>query len=202
MISTNAQLIKHLTESSVLVSKNLIDAFESVDRVDFLPSAPNPYGDFPISIGYEQTNSQPTTVAITLEFLKPEKGEKILDVGAGSGWTTALLAHMVGDKGKVYGVERISELVDFGSKNLEKYDFDNVSINLSGKEIGLVKEASFDKILVSAAAKELPEELVEQLKIGGRMVIPVRNSVWVVDKINKNEFEVEKHYGFSFVPLV
>lgn len=99
MISTNAQLIKHLTESGVLVSKNLINAFESIDRADFLRSTSTPYGDFPLPIGHGQTNSQPTTVAITLELLKPEKGDKIMDVGAGSGWTTALLAFVVGKAG-------------------------------------------------------------------------------------------------------
>jgi len=195
-------MIKHLTVSGVLVSESLVKAFENIDRIDFLPSTPNPYGDFPISIGYGQTNSQPTTVAITLELLKPERGDRILDVGSGSGWTTALLAHVVGEKGFVFGIEKIPELVEFGKTNMKKYDFKNSLINLAGEEIGLSKESPFDKILVSAAAQKFPEELVKQLKIGGRMVIPVGDSVWVVDKISEKEFDVEKHYGFRFVPLV
>lgn len=184
------------------MSRNIIKAFEKVDRADFLSKTSYVYGNHPMPIGHGQTNSQPLTVAIMLELLSPQQGDKILDVGSGSGWGTALLAHTVGEKGKVYGVEIIADLVKFGQQNLKKYKFNNASISKAGKKLGFSTEAPFDKILVSASASKLPEELVEQLKIGGRMVVPVRSSIWVVDKVNNDDTKVRKYYGFSFVPLM
>lgn len=200
--TSNTQMIDRLKNNGVLVSENIIRAFEEVDRVNFLLKTPYVYNNHPIPIGYGQTNSQPLTVAIMLELLEPRRRDKILDVGAGSGWTTALLTHIVGEKGKVYGVEIIAELVKFGQTNLKKYQFSNASILRAGGVLGLPTEAPFDRILVSAAATELPEELVKQLKIGGRMVVPVRKSVWVVDKVSDADIKIRKYHGFSFVPLV
>lgn len=102
----------------------------------------------------------------------------------------------------MFGVERIPELVNFGRKNLEKYGFKNASINLADYRVGLEQEEPFDKILVSAAAEKLPEELLKQLRLGGRMIIPIKNSVWAIDKISEDELDIQKHPGFRFVPLV
>jgi len=121
-MQNNKELIKHLIARNVLKTKAIIDAFQAVDRIDFVPLKylDEAYGDYPLPIGYGQTISQPFTVAFMLELLQPQKGDKILDVGSGSGWTTALLAHIVQEEGSVRGIELIPELVAFGKKNLNK----------------------------------------------------------------------------------
>lgn len=171
-----------------------------IDRKDFVLKEyeDEAYEDYPLPIGFGQTISQPSTVFFMLKLLNPKKGEKILDVGSGSGWTTALIAEAVGEKGKVFGIEKIPELVEFGRNNLSKYDFKNVQIFKAGKELGLPKEAPFDKILVSASAKEISQELVNQLKDKGVMVIPVGNDILRIEKGGKTE----KYEGFVFVPLI
>ena len=202
MISNN-ELIKHLIDTEALKSSNIIDAFKNIDRADFIPdlSASDIYGDYPLQIGYGQTISQPTTVAMMMEMLEPCKGQKILDIGSGSGWTTALLGFIVGEEGSVVGLERVSYLVEFGSKNLKKYRFKNVKIIQATYKLGIADE-KFDRILVSAAADEFPSELAKQLNIGGKLVIPVKNSIYEVRKKENGELEGREHYGFTFVPLI
>lgn len=179
-------------------------AFKAVKRSDFLPRARRftSFFDAPISIGYGQTNSQPTTVRMMLEWLDPRPGDKVLDVGSGSGWTTALLAHLVGNKGSVFAVEKVPELVTFGKQNCGRAGIRNVSFYEAGNSLGLPSKAPFDRILVSAAAKQLPQPLINQLKVGGRLVAPVSHSIFVVDKTSSAHYDLQEHYGFSFVPLV
>ena len=117
-----------------------------------------------------------------LELLQPEVGDKILDVGSGSGRTTALLGHIVGHERHVYGVELILELVELGKKNLAKYPALPVEIRQAGDVLGLPEEGLFDKILVSAEANELPKKLMSQLRIGGTMVIPIHETLWKISK--------------------
>lgn len=197
------RLVNKLQSSGVLRSEALVDAFQSVDRADFLTEdqLPSAYQDRPLPIGEGQTNSQPSTVAFMLEVLQPETGDRVLDVGSGSGWTTALLAHTVGENGEVIGVERIPSLVEFGRRNIAAYDFENASIIQAGDVFGLPDQAPFDKILVSAAAEEIPEELVDQLNAGGRMVVAVQHSLMRVDKLRDGSTDIEEYPGFMFVPL-
>lgn len=194
----------YLVNSGVLKSKPIIDAFSVINREDFIPEAYREKAniDAPIPIGFGQTNSQPTTVAFMLELLEPKLGQKILDVGSGSGWTTALLAQIVGPKGKVFGVERIPELVKFGQSALSKYEFPNTEIKKSGNELGLPQQAPFDRILVSATAEYFPQKLVEQLVEGGIMVIPIKNSVYKITKDKNGIIYKTEFPGFSFVPLI
>lgn len=140
-----------------------------------------------------------------LELLDPRRGQNILDIGSGSGWTTALLAYITGEKGRVTAVERIPELCEFGRKNIDKFDFIKKGIAgiycADGNE-GFPHHAPYDRILVSAAAQEIPQPLKDQLKIGGKMVIPVHNDIWYLEKKSKSDFYKEEFPGFSFVPLV
>ena len=159
------------------------------------------YKDYPLPIGYGQTISQPFTVTFMLELLAPQKGDKVLDVGSGSGWTTALLAVLVGEKGKVFGVEKIPELVEFGQENLAKYNFANAKIIQAGAELGLPSEAPFDRILVSAAADEIPKSLVSQLKTPGILVLPVKDTIIQIKKTATGEIFQRVFPGFAFVPL-
>jgi protein-L-isoaspartate(D-aspartate) O-methyltransferase len=136
-----------------------------------------------------------------LEMLSPREGQKILDIGSGSGWTTALLSFIVGDRGSVLGVERVEELVEFGSVNLNKYGFNNAKIIQAGSKLGIPDE-KFDRILVSAAADKFATELIEQLRSNAKLVIPIRNSIYEITKKESGEVESIEHYGFTFVPLI
>ncbi len=208
---TREELISHLKENEILKTQRIIDAFATVDRADFVPPEyrDDAYGDFPLPIGFGATISQPTVVAFMLELLQPRKGDKVLDVGTGSGWTTALLAHIIGPSGSIAGIEIIPELVALGTANLKKYNLPQASIAQAKEGVfGIPEKAPFDKILVSAAAEELPNESISQLAAGGppageagRMVIPVRDSVWKIDKKKDGTITKEEFYGFSFVPL-
>ena len=146
------ELIFFLTRNNILKTKSIIEAFEKIDRKDFILKkyTNEAYNDYPLDIGSNQTISQPSTVAFMLELLSPKKGDKILDVGSGSGWTTALLGYIVGSEGKVCGIELIPDLVLFGRANLEKYDFKNTKIYQATKDLGLKDNGPFDKILVYA----------------------------------------------------
>ena len=144
-----------------------------------------------------------TEIEITEGEYKP--GDKILDVGAGSGWTAAILAEIAGPKGKGVAMEIIPELVEFGEKNVAKYGFIDkqiVEFVLGDGSLGFKKEAPYDKILVSASGKKEPEALKKQLKINGRLVCCIENSIWLFIKKNKNEFDKKEYPGFVFVPLV
>jgi len=200
-------LIENLISGGWLKTPRIIEAFKKIKRVDFLPQDMKNLAEVneALPIGYGQTISQPLVVAFMLELLQPREGEKILDVGSGSGWTTALLAHIVGEKGKVIAIEIVPELVEFGKNNVKKYNFLErkiVEFVLGDGSNGCKTEAPFDKILVSATAKECYQSWKEQLKIGGRIVAPIGNSIWLFIKKTKNEFDQFEYPGFVFVPLV
>jgi protein-L-isoaspartate(D-aspartate) O-methyltransferase len=179
-------------------------AMEEVDRELFLPENMRTRvgEDAPLPIGYGQTNSQPSTVRYMLEWLDVQPGERVLDVGSGSGWTTALLGHLAGKDGKVYAVERVPQLVRFGRHNCQAAGIENVSFFQASQTLGLPEKAPFHKILVSAGAQKLPLELVRQLKTGGKMVIPVGHAILEITKVFHDELKVITHEGFIFVPLI
>jgi len=196
-------LIEHLLQDGILKSPRIIEAFQATDRKLFVPEhlKERAYDDTPLAIGYLQTISQPYTVAFMLELLQPDLGNKVLDIGSGSGWTTALLAHMVGPQGSVVGVERVDELVAQGGENLMKLGLTNARIQRSGPELGMPSEAPFDRILASASARSFPHELLSQLVEGGILVLPVRDAIWKVQRVEHQPI-IERHEGYVFVPLV
>lgn len=182
----------------------IAEAFQAIRREDFLPEHISERAalDAPLPIGYGQTISQPSTVAMMLEWLDPQPDQKILDVGFGTGWSTALLSYLAGPRGKIYGVEKSSELLRFGTENCRKAGIRNAHFFEAGTTYGLPEHAPYDRILVSAAADEMPREFLKQLRVGGRLVIPVLNSIHVIDKIAEDRFNSSKYGGFAFVPLV
>lgn len=196
-------LCNHMLQSGVLRSPHIEAAFRAVERIEFVPpeSRPAAYYDEPVHIGHDQTISQPSTVARMLELLDPQPGMRILDIGSGSGWTTALLAHIVGPGGSVLGLERVDELVEFGAANLAAHNLRHAHIRKTGTELGAPQEAPFDRILVSAAARSFPETLVSQLVDNGILVVPVRDAIWKATKV-ENQPLFEKYEGFVFVPLI
>lgn len=198
------ELVETLLRRGALHSKRLADAFRTVDRMDFVGewNAVDAYEDTPLPIGAAQTISQPSTVAFMLELLDVRPGHKVLDVGSGSCWSTALLSRLVGSHGRVIGVERVQEVLEFGRRNLAHYDTKNVTLRIAARRYGCPDEAPFDRILVSASSRSLPEELVRQLTPQGVMVVPVRESIWKVQKRGRGDVSVETYNGFVFVPLI
>jgi protein-L-isoaspartate(D-aspartate) O-methyltransferase len=202
---TSEELIQQLIKGGWLKTPRIIKAFKVVGRVDFMPEEhkSEAFANIVMPIGYGQTISQPAVVALMLELLQPESGEKILDVGSGSGWTSVLLSKLVGRKGKVVAIEIIPELKKFGENNAQKHDPEKIIefICADGSK-GWEDNAPYDKILVSAEALDLPQALREQLKIGGRIVIPIGSSICLFVKKSETELEGARQEGFSFVPLV
>ena len=202
-----ANLIDYLIEEGYLNTKAIINAFKVVKRRDFVPEEIKDLAelDSPLSIGYGQTISQPLVVAFMLELLQPKPGEEILDIGSGSGWTSALMAQIVGERGKVIAIEIIPQLAKFGRKNISRYNFIKkgiVKIVCGDGSIGFAGEAPFDKILASASAKKLPSAWKQQLKVGGRIVASIKDSIWVFEKKPNGQFKEKEYPGFVFVPLV
>lgn len=178
-------------------------AFAAIPRAGFLHPADRARAehDGPIAIGHGQTSSQPRTVATMLRLLDVKPGHGVLDVGAGSGWTTALLAHLTGPTGRVLGVELEPDLVDFGTANLDRHDLPWAGIHEARPPtLGLPDAAPYHRILVSAMARELPDELVDQLLSGGVMVIPVAGTMLRVARSMRG-VAITRHGPYRFVPL-
>ncbi len=178
-------------------------AFAAMPRTAFLPRGQRRLAgaDRPLPIGWRQTNSQPTTVRAMLALLDVAPGHHVLDVGCGSAWSTALLAHLVGDEGEVVGVEIVPGLVDLGRANLERRHVTARVEQAVDDVLGRPDEAPFDRILVSAEASTLPAGLVAQLVVGGVLVVPVAGQMHVVRRTS-GEPDVSRHGRYAFVPLV
>ncbi len=200
-------LANSLKGKGFLEKKENYDAFCKIDRADFVPEdlEEHAYQDAPLPIGSGQTISQPQVVALMIDLLSPKKGETVLDIGFGSGWTTALLAEIV-KEGRVVGIERVPEVYEFGKKNIEKYGFIKngmVEVFLGDGKKGKKERGPYDGILVSAADKDhsLPPKLKNQLKEEGRIVMPINSSIFLFTK-KEGKLEKEEYPGFVFVPLL
>ncbi|GAA1294914.1 protein-L-isoaspartate O-methyltransferase family protein [Brachybacterium alimentarium] len=180
-------------------------AFRVVPRAPFLPADQRHRAgrDAPLPIGHGQTNSQPFTVGAMLRLLDVKPGSRVLDLGSGSGWTTALLAHLVGPEGAVIGVERQEALIEPSRRALATTDHEaRTEIRLARPGVlGAPEDAPFDRILVSAEAREMPSTLLEQLADGGVMVIPVGSTMHRVER-DGDELRDTEHGAFRFVPLI
>lgn len=200
-------LVKELIAEEVLKTPRIINAFQKIDRANFIRAETQSatYENIPLPIGAGQTISQPYTVAFMLELLQVGEEDRILDIGAGSGWQTALLAEIVGEKGKVFAIELIPELCEFGKKNVSKYNFIKngvVQFYCQNALNGLPDQAPFDRIIAAAASDIVPAAWKKQLKIGGRMILPVDNSLRLVIKKSESDFEERTYPGFVFVPFI
>lgn len=206
------ELVKELKARGVLKTPAIVRAFLAVNRADFVPEEQKffAYADEPLPIGEGQTISQPYTVAFMFELLAPKAGEHILDVGHGSGWSSALLAHVVGEKGRVYAMEIVPKLCRFGKGNVKKYPelAERILLYCKSAENGFPKIAKeiggFDGIIAAAEVGEVPSAWREQLKIGGRLVYPKNGSLWKETKLGgeTSKFKKEEFPGFAFVPFV
>ena len=190
-------------------SKQILDAFSKVKREDFVPEEElenQIYEDTPLPIGHGQTISQPYTIAVMLSEIELKKQQKILEIGSGSGYVLALISEIVGEKGKVFGIEIISELVAKSKEALALGDYKNVKVYNRNGSGGLPEKAPFDRILISAACREIPKKLLNQLKDGGILLTPRGprfGQTLVVVQRKKDKFETIREIpGFIFVPFI
>lgn len=207
-------LIENLISQGYIKTPRIIEAFSQVPRFNFLPKEGRSIkelkveaeNNYPLPIGWGQTISQPLTVALMLEMLGPKRQDKVLDVGSGSGWQSCILAHIVGPKGFVYALEIIPELSQFGAQNARKFHFKNLKFITGDGRKGYKPGIPYDRIIVAAASRTIPQALKRQLKIGGVLVIPVGEtyncSLTRLEKLSDDDFEIKEEPGFSFVPLV
>lgn len=209
----NSELVYNLIRDGYLRSDPVIKAFHEIGRAEFVPVEFEEQAemDVPLPIGFGQIIPQPATVAVMLELLDLHPGQSVLEVGSGSGWTTALLASAVGSTGRVVAIERVHELFERGKENVAKYahmDLASIEFVLGNGSDGYAKFAPYDRMLLSVAVEDLPDPLKEELAIGGKMVVPIYNSITYFEKRPKDnaaggfEWYKEVFPGFSFVPLI
>lgn len=197
------QLVKTIRDKGIK-DENVLEAIGKVPRHLFMDSGfiDHAYQDKPFPIAADQTISQPYTVAYQTELLQVKKGDKILEIGTGSGYQAAVLIEL---GAKLYSIERQLELFKKTSKFLPKLGYRAKKLIFGDGYIGLKEEAPFDGIIVTAGAPFVPKPLLNQLKIGGRLVIPVGEDVQTMTLfIRKGDKEFEKHElgSFRFVPLL
>jgi len=198
------ELLKSLKQQGF--SNFILRGFSKVKREDFVPDylENRAYEDTALSIGAGQTISQPYTIAEMLSLLELKKGLKVLEIGSGCGYVLALLSLIIGEKGEVFGVEIVKELYEKSKINLEEYQ--NVKVYNKNGFRGLKEKTPYDRILISAGLKKIPEEILNQLKEGGIIVAPVgeeyEQSLTKIQRV-KNNFVTKKEIpGFVFVPFV
>lgn len=184
----------------------VLEAMRAVPRELFVPEAlrSEAYQDYPLAIGSGQTISQPFIVAFMIEALRLRGSEKVLEIGAGSGYAAAVLSKIADD---VFAIERIKELAQFAIANLKAANCERVRVRGGDGSKGWEEEAPFDAILISAAAPELPRDLLRQLKIGGRMIVPVgeiedTQKLMRLVRTSDDDFTSEALADVRFVPLI
>jgi protein-L-isoaspartate(D-aspartate) O-methyltransferase len=185
-------------------NKRVLDAFYKVERHKFIPEAlrMSAYADFPVPIGEGQTISQPYIVALMTECLDLGGEEKVLEIGTGSGYQTAILAELTQE---VYSIERFKKLAESAKATLNNLDYKNINIKISDGTLGWPEMGPFDRIIITAASPCIPSPLIEQLKESGKIALPLGESfsqvLTIVEK-KKEQLESREVCGCIFVPLV
>jgi len=199
-------LINFLENLGFLNDSNVESAFRNIPRHEFVPKSEldRAYYNEPLSIMKDQTISQPGVVSRMTEWLDIKDGQKILEIGTGSAWQTAILSYLVGT-GTVYSIERHSELVKFARENLEKFKLNNVHVILGDGSLGYPQESPYDRIIITAACKEIPLPLLEQLDENGLLIAPVGDSsqsLVLLKKTSEGIVEIKNQPNYIFVPLL
>jgi len=199
-------LINNLKKKKYIKSKIVTDAFLKVPREKFVPKniIKKAYFDSPLRIGNNQTISAPHMVAIMCEELDLKLGQKVLEIGTGSGYHAAIVSKIVGSNGKIFSIERHKNLADKARDNLKKAGIKNIEVWLGDGSEGLKKYQPYDRIYVTCAAPDIPKPLIEQLKNPGILLIPVGNNFCELKKIEKKNEKISTKNlgGCAFVPLI
>jgi len=198
-------LIIYLKNSKFLTDERVESALRNIPRHEFVPESEldYAYNNEPLPIMKNQTISQPGVVTRMTEWLDVKQGQKILEIGTGSGWQSAILSYLVGT-GNVYSIERHSELVKFAQENLKKLHIDNVHVILDDGSIGYSEASTYDRIIITAACTEIPVPLLDQLSENGLIIAPVGDSsqsLVLLQKTSKGMIEIKKQSKYVFVPL-
>ncbi len=212
VMSSNQDLIQRLEENGVLRLPQIKQALERFPRERFVPrelkdaayeDRPLPIGEGPATSAGRQTISQPYTVVFMLEELAVEAGDKVLEIGAGSGWQTALLSHLVGASGHIWAYEINREVGQFGKKNLAQFKLKNADYAIADASRRWSEHAPYDRIISGAAFDAIPDELRQLLKVGGCLVAPTQEQdVRVIERMSQDQFDERVYPGFVFVPVV
>ena len=204
MSESERNILVNSIEDKGVTDSNVLSALRKVEREKFIPlmMQPNAYRDIALPIGYGQTISQPYTVALMTQALKVKKGDRVLEIGTGSGYQAAILEKM---GAKVYSIERHNDLYRTAQKLFDKLGI-RVSTKCGDGTIGWSEFAPYDGIIVTAGSPEIPDSLKKQLVNGGRLVIPVggkqTQTLKVVTRESEDEYEIESIPEFAFVPLI
>jgi len=199
-------LIDTMKNTGFLTSDKVENAIRKTPRHVFVPEPlkNRAYENAPLPIMRKQTISQPSVVARMTEWLDLREGHKVLEIGSGSGWQSAILANLVG-RGEIFTVERHAKLANFAKKNLEHLGIKNVKTILGDGRLGLPEQSPFDRIIITAACKEIPDALLHQLALGGLLIAPVGESVQsliLLKKTSEGIVEIKNQKGYVFVPLL
>jgi len=198
-------LIIYLKNSKFLTDERVESALHHIPRHEFVPESEleYAYNNEPLSIMKNQTISQPGVVTRMTEWLDVKDGQKILEVGTGSGWQSAILSYLVGS-GSIYSIERHPELVKFAQENLKKLNINNVHVILGDGSIGYSQASPYDRIIITAACSEIPLPVLDQLKENGLILAPVGDSsqsLVLLQKTPKGIVEIKNQSKYVFVPL-
>lgn len=200
------ELVSKLKREGRIYTKEIEKAFLETPREMFVPDSLKNYAyiDTPLEIGDGQTISAPHMVAIMAEALDLKKGQKVLEIGAGSGYHAAILSKIVGKEGHIYTIERHKSLTEFAKRNLKNVGITNVTVENGDGSEGLLRYAPYDRIYVTCAAPDIPSPLIDQLKDDGKLMIPVGRTICNLELIEKEGNKIIKRDlgGCAFVPLV
>ena len=203
--SERAAMVEQIASRGVRDSR-VLEALRSVPRHELVPNnvREQAYGDHPLPIGHNVTISQPYIVAAMTELLAPRKQDKVLEIGTGSGYQAAVLSKLAG---QVYSVEIVPELATRARADLQRLGFNNVHVRTGDGYKGWPEHAPFDRIILTAAPPSVPQDLIDQLKPGGRLIAPVgadpmEQKLLVMEKTEKGTVEKRFVMDVRFVPMV
>jgi len=197
-------MVKHQIVLRGITEPRVVEAFSSVPRHLFIPQYRQvfAYNDYPVSIGEGQTISQPYIVALMTQLLDVSQGQKVLEIGTGSGYQAAIFSHM---GAKVYSIERIDSLAQKAKETLDSLGYD-VEVYVGDGTLGWPQHAPYDRIIVTAASPQISPCWGEQLAVGGKIVLPLGNlfyqTLTVGEKTVEGEIKAKAHSGCVFVPLI